>query len=97
LNIRARNHVRVRREGAPNRSRGGCAPPIKTGTLREIQTAAATARNHPADDGIDFRAKIFSEHQFVKAKREISNRRKCKRKRSAVELETAEMVKESKN
>ena len=26
FNIRARNHVRVRREGAPNGSRGGCAP-----------------------------------------------------------------------
>ena len=26
LNNRARNHIRVRREGAPNRSRGGCAP-----------------------------------------------------------------------
>jgi hypothetical protein len=26
LNNRARNRFRVRREGAPNRSRGGCAP-----------------------------------------------------------------------
>ena len=39
-------------EGAPNRSRGGCAPQNKTGTLREIQTANAVARNHPADGGV---------------------------------------------
>jgi hypothetical protein len=57
LNIRARNHVRVRREGAPNRSRGGCATPIKTGTLREVQTAKAAARNHPADGKIKIRVK----------------------------------------
>jgi len=39
---------------APNGNRDGCAPKIKTGTPREIQTADAAARNHPADGGIEF-------------------------------------------
>jgi len=39
---------------APNGNRDGCAPKSKTGTLREIQTADAAARNHPADGEIKF-------------------------------------------